>query len=112
MGKAEIILEAGADGGSVKLLRIGNVFVHSSNEELFLDLLPDDVSEEMVHSFSGVFPDFKSAFEDLLNSYNIFMLYPLSIQKDFKTIIRSYLNPNREDPDNFLYESWNNILHE
>ena len=82
MRKENLILEAGADGGSVKLVQINNYFIYSTNETTLREFVPELTIEEL-KSKSDVFLSFNLAMERILLKYRIFGLYPLSVHPEF-----------------------------
>lgn len=68
MKRKKLILEAGADGGSIKLLQINNYFVYSTNETTLRDIDPELTLEEL-KSVSDIFPTFAYAMKSLLERY-------------------------------------------
>jgi len=86
MKKEKLILEAGADGGSVHLFQINEYFLYATDESTLKDFVPDLTDEEL-KSKSDIFTSFAQAMESLIEKYPIFNLYPLHIHPDFKNVI-------------------------
>jgi hypothetical protein len=60
-----LILEFGGDGGSVKLIKIEKDYYFTTNESVFMDLLPGEFEADELVSTSGPFDNFDLAFEML-----------------------------------------------
>ena len=85
----ELILEAGADGGSVKLLRINSLYVYTTDETTLKDFLPELTDEEL-KSRSDVYKSFPKAMKSILEKYPIFELYPLEVNPEYKVRLLPY----------------------
>lgn len=114
MRKKKLILEAGADGGSVKMVQINNYFIYSTNETTLREFVPELTLEEL-KSKSNIFLSFNLAMESLLAKYRIFALYPLSVHPDFKTLIIPYYLETIskiEDQERRINQNWKELLYE
>lgn len=89
MKQEKLILEAGADGGSVRLFQIKNYFLYATDESTLKEFIPELTDEEL-KSKSGIFTSFAQAMESLLEKFPIFSLYPLYVHPDFKNVIIPY----------------------
>ena len=108
----ELILEAGADGGSVKLLRINSLYVYTTDESTLKDFLPE-LSDEELKSRSDVFKSFPKAMKSLLERYSIFRLYPLEVNPEYKVRLLSYYKDycsKNESQENWNKGNWDRFL--
>ena len=104
MMKKDLILEAGADGGSIKLLLINGSFIYTTDETTLREDAPE-MPLEAFKSKSDVFPTFDLAMMSLLGKYSIFGLYPLQVHPDFKEKIVPYYQMFCKI--NGMHENWN-----
>lgn len=112
MRKEKLILWAGSEGGSIKLVQIENYFLYSTNETTLREFVPDLTLEEL-KSKSDVFTSFAQAMESLIEKFPIFHLHPLEIHPDFKNEIilyykRFYSESGQEE--NWNKGNWDNLL--
>ena len=109
-----IILEFGGDGGSIKLVKIEKDYYFTTNESIWMDLLPDEFTKDELVSTSGPFDNFDLAFEMMRKKYNVFGFYPVSVNPDFKDIIlkylHEYLNYTKESERGLNVDEWKRIL--
>jgi hypothetical protein len=112
MNKEKLILEAGGEGGSVKLVQIKNYYLFSTNETTLREFVPDLTLEELT-SKSNVFTSFAEAMESLLEKYPIFHLHPLETHPDFKNEIFLYYQrfcSESGQHENWNKRNWDNLL--
>lgn len=110
--KKDLILEAGADGGSIKLLLIKGSFIYTTDESTLKELVPE-LLDDAFKSKSGAFPTFDLAMMSLLGKYSIFGLYPLYASPDFKEKIIPYYQmfcKISEMQKNWNKEYWEQLL--
>jgi hypothetical protein len=109
-----IVLEFGGEGGSIKLVKIEKDYYFTTNESVWMDLLPDEFTEDELVSTSEPFDNFDLAFEMMKKKYNVFWLYPLHVNPDFKDIIlkyfHEYLNYTIESERGHHIDDWKRIL--
>jgi hypothetical protein len=108
-----LILEAGADGGSIKLLKINGKYIYTTDESTLRDIDPTLTLEEL-QSQSDAFPTFSEAMKSMLERYPIFSLYPITVNSGYKKRIAPYYHGfcigNRHQV-NWNKEAWEKMLH-
>lgn len=112
MKKKKLILQAGADGGSIKLLQINENFFYTTDETTLRDFDPELTLDEL-RSESDVFPTFTDAMKSMLERYSIFSLYPLEVNAGFKNKITPYFQGfccGSKHQQNWNLEYWEKIL--
>ena len=70
MKEDKLILEAGSEGGSIKLHQINEYFIYSTNETTLREFVPDLTFEEL-KSKSNVFSTLDQAMNSMLGKYKI-----------------------------------------
>lgn len=115
INKPILLLEAGAEGGSIKLVKMNKHFAYSTDESTLYDLLNETDREGMVfNSQSELFSSFEEALKSALKKYPIFNLYPLFIRQNYKEVVsdqfQKYLEENGQQTH--LMEKWRNLLSE
>ena len=112
MKEDKLILEAGSEGGSIKLHQINEYFIYSTNETTLREFVPDLTFEEL-KSKSNVFSTLDQAMNSMLGKYKIFRLYPLSVHPDFKSKIIPYYQmfcSENEKSENWNKAKWDYLL--
>jgi len=89
MKNKNLILEAGADGGSIKLFQIKDYFLFTTDESTLRAIDPNLTMEEL-QSKSDVFKSFAEVMKSLLERYPIFSLYPLTVNAKYKNKLIPY----------------------
>jgi hypothetical protein len=84
-----LILELGAEGGSLKLFQINDHFIYTTDEGTLRDFDPELTLDECV-SKSNVFITFEAAMKSLLENYKIFNFSPWTVHHDFKDKLIPY----------------------
>jgi hypothetical protein len=83
MKNRTLLLEVGGEGGSVKLVQIGDSFLYSTDETTLREFDPELAPKELI-SQSMAFSTFDEAMESLLGRYRLFGLHPLAVHPDCK----------------------------
>ena len=112
----KLILEVGASGGTLMLLKINDQYAYSTNESALYDLLSEEDREGMsFQSSSKLFDSFDAAMQSMIKKYPVFRLVPIEIDASYKDRIKEYLlkylSDTPEDPY-FKENLWNQILEE
>lgn len=96
----EKICEVGSDGGSISFFRYKkeerDVFFFTTDETALFGFVPEfEFEKEPGVAYTEEFPNFRDAFEALLQKYPIFRLYPLEVspnyKREFKEAYQSFL---------------------
>jgi hypothetical protein len=113
MRRRLLILEAGADGGSIKLLKINGNYFYTTNESTLRDIDPTLTLEEL-QSQSDAFSTFSEAMKSMLERYPIFSLYPEMVNDNYKKRIAPYYYGfccGNKHQENWNKEAWDKILY-
>ena len=113
MKTKELILKIGGAGGSIKLFKINNQFVYTTDESTLMDLLNEEDHEGIeFKSSSELFDTFDLAMTSMMNRYPVFRLYPVEISDDYRTEIKTYYQNyrNKNMNDNWGRDEWEQIL--
>ena len=113
MRRRLLILEAGADGGSIKLLKINGLYFYTTDESTLRDIDPSLTLEEL-QSKSDAFLTFPEAMKSMLERYQIFSLYPLMVNSGYKKRIAPYYHGfccGNRNQENWNKDSWNKFLY-
>ena len=89
MKNETLILELGAEGGSLKLVQINDYFIYSTDEGTLRDFVPE-LPPEAFQSQSNVFLTFEAAMKNLLETYKIFNFSPWTVHPDYKKRLIPY----------------------
>jgi len=101
MEKENILLRVGGEGGNIKLFEHKCSYYFSTKENIFAYINSSESNE---------FDSFYDAFISLLETYPIFMLYPLFVHNDYKCIITEQLKKTKFSDDNESLKDWERIL--
>jgi hypothetical protein len=113
MKRKLLILEAGADGGSIKLIKINNLYFYTTDESTLRDIDPTLTLEEL-QSKSDAFPSFSEAMKGMLERYPIFGLYPLTVNANYKARLVPYFQGyccGNGKKENWNKDSWEKMLY-
>jgi len=89
MNNNVLILEIGGEGGSIRLITDGRLFLYSSDETTMLDILAGEFTETELKHSSPVFFTFDDAFTSLMERYPVFHLHPLTVHPKYLEQIQS-----------------------
>ncbi len=89
MKQLKAVFHAGTEGGSVAILYNGKHYSYSTNEMVFLDLLPGEFKKEELRRVSLKFDTFEEAFLSMLGRYRIFHFFPQHIEPAFLAFIET-----------------------
>ncbi len=105
-----VILEAGADGGSIMLIQKSDYYLFTTDETTLREFVPEMMFEDL-KSKSDIFSSFAEAMKNLLEKYPIFSLHPLSVHPDFRNkIIPYYQGFCSGNNKNWNKEDWDKLL--
>ena len=101
MEKENILLRVGGEGGDIKLFEHKGSYYFSTRENIFAYINSSESKE---------FNCFYDTLINLLETYPIFMLYPLFVHKDYQCIVAEQLKKAKFSDDNESLNNWKKIL--